>query len=250
VGGDGGGRDTGAGGGAGATGSDVSAPGAGPLSGFGGEGGGAEGAPSADSPASAGGSSLSLRNRRKSNIDGDHESTCFRPFARGPPHRFSPGPATPVVPTTPSERLRSLGLELPPAPRPVGAYSPVVLEERRAWVSGQIATEGGAPVHPGRVDGDVSLDVARNLARRASLQGVSALAAALGSIDRVRQIVRVTVYVASSPGFVRQHEVANGATEVLVQLFGENGRPSRVAVGVAYLPLNAAVEVDLIAATD
>jgi enamine deaminase RidA (YjgF/YER057c/UK114 family) len=126
----------------------------------------------------------------------------------------------------------------------------VVLEKGRAWVSGQIATEAGVPIDPGLVDRDVSMDVARELARRASLQGVSALANALGSIDRVRRFVRVTVYVASSPGFVRQHEVANGATEVLVQLFGDDGRPSRVAVGVASLPLNAAVEVDLVAAID
>jgi len=237
-------------GGAGTAGSDTSSVGAVPLSGFGGAGGGGSGATSVDSSPSAGGSSFSLRNRRKSDIVLDHESTCFRPFARTLPHRFSPGSATPVVATTPSERLRSLGLELPAPPRPVGTYSAVVLEEGRAWVSGQIATEAGAPVSPGLVDRDVSLDVAQGLARRASLQGVSALAAALGSIDRIRQLVRVTVYVASSPGFVRQHEVANGATEVLVQLFGENGRPSRVAVGVAQLPLNAAVEVDLIAATD
>jgi enamine deaminase RidA (YjgF/YER057c/UK114 family) len=232
----------------------VSGAGAGPLSGFGGEeggdGGGGATAPSAGPPPSVGGSSLSLRNRRKSNIHCNHRSTCFRSFGPGAPHGFSAGAAPPAVSTPPSERLRSLGLELPPPPRPVGTYTPVVLEEGRAWVSGQIATEGGAPVHPGLVDREVSIDLARDLARRASLQGLSALAAALGSIDRVRRILRVTVYVASSPGFVRQHEVANGATEILVELFGEGGRPSRVAVGVAQLPLNAAVEVDLVAATD
>jgi len=249
-GGDDGGRDAGAATGAGVEGAGTSAAGAGPLAGFGEAGDGATGASSADFPSSAVDSSLSLRKRRKSAIEIDYESVCFRSFGRGSPHRFSPGQSTPVVSTSPSERLRSLGLELPPPPRPVGTYSPVVLEEGRAWVSGQIATEGGMPVHPGLVDRDVSLETARDLARRASLQGVSALAAALGSIDRVREIVRVTVFVASSPGFVRQHEVANGATEVLVQLFGENGRPSRVAVGVAQLPLNAAVEVDLIAATE
>jgi enamine deaminase RidA (YjgF/YER057c/UK114 family) len=154
------------------------------------------------------------------------------------------------VPVPPSERLRSLALELPPPPRPVGTYHPVVLEKGIAWVSGQIATEGGVPVRPGLVDRDVPLAVAQDLARRASLQGVSALAAALGSVDRVRRFVRVTVYVASSPGFFRQHEVANGATEVLVQLFGDDGRPSRVAVGVPSLPLNAPVEVDLVATVD
>jgi enamine deaminase RidA (YjgF/YER057c/UK114 family) len=126
----------------------------------------------------------------------------------------------------------------------------VVVERGRAWVSGQIAAEGGVPIQSGLVDRDVPLGRAQELARRASLQGVSALTAALGSIDRIQRFLRVTVYVASSPGFDRQHEVANGATEVLVQLFGEDGKPSRVAVGVASLPLNAPVEVDLVAAVD
>lgn len=150
----------------------------------------------------------------------------------------------------PSERLRELGIELPPPPPPAGTYTPVVHAERQAWVAGQIVTEAGAVVSPGLVDRDVRPELARDLARRASLQGVSALANALGSVDRVRRFLRVTVYVASSPGFYRQHEVANGATEVLVQLWGEEGRPTRVAVGVASLPLNAPVEVELLAATD
>jgi enamine deaminase RidA (YjgF/YER057c/UK114 family) len=153
------------------------------------------------------------------------------------------------MPSTPSERLRELGITLPPPPRPAGTYSPVVRDGERAWVSGQIVTEGGNVVHPGLVDRDVSVDVARDLARRAALQALSALADALGSIDRVRGFLRVIVYVASSPGFTRQHEVANGATELLVQVFGEAGRPARAAIGVAGLPLNAPVEVEFLAGT-
>jgi len=148
-----------------------------------------------------------------------------------------------------SERLRTLGIELPPPPKPVGAYTPVARHGSLAWVSGQIATEGGKVLHPGRVDGDVPVDVAKGLARRATLQALSALQAALGSLDQVERFLRVTVYVATSPGFDRPHEVANGATEPLIELFGEEGRPSRVAVGVAGLPLNAAVEVDFLLAT-
>jgi len=147
---------------------------------------------------------------------------------------------------TPTERLRELGIELPAPPRPAGTYSPVVLEQERAWVSGQIVTEGGSVVRPGLVDRDVPAEVAKDLARRAALQALSALGARLGSVDRVRRFLRVTVYVASSPGFARQHEVANGATDLLVELFGEAGRPARVAVGVAGLPLNAPVEVDFL----
>jgi enamine deaminase RidA (YjgF/YER057c/UK114 family) len=163
---------------------------------------------------------------------------------------FSGGALPDPMAPTPSERLRELGLELPPPPRAAGTYSPVVRDGTRAWVSGQIVTEAGAVVHPGLVDRDVSLDVARDLARRAALQALSALAAELGSIDRVRGFLRVTVYVASSPGFARQHEVANGATEILVQVFGEAGRSARVAIGVAGLPLEAPVEVDFLAATE
>lgn len=161
---------------------------------------------------------------------------------------FSPGVHLLVSPT-PTERLRALGIELPPPPAPAGTYSPVVLEGDRAWVSGQIVTQAGAVVHPGLVDRDVPVDVARDLARRAALQALSALAAQLGSLDRIVRFVRVTVYVASSPGFARQHEVANGATDLLVELFGDAGRPARAAVGVAGLPLHAPVEVEFLAQT-
>jgi enamine deaminase RidA (YjgF/YER057c/UK114 family) len=153
------------------------------------------------------------------------------------------------VPGTPSERLRALGIELPPPPAPAGSYSPVSVAGTAAWVSGQIVREGGAVVHPGQVGRDVTPEIARDLARRATLQALSALHAALGSIDRVRRITKVTVYVASAPGFDRQHEVANGATDLLVQVFGEEGRPARSAVGVVALPLNAPVEVDFVVAT-
>jgi len=126
----------------------------------------------------------------------------------------------------------------------------VVLAGGFAYVSGQIVTEEGRVVSPGLVDQDVRVETAKELARRATLQGLSALVHALGSLDRVRRIVRVGVYVASSTGFVRQHEVANGATDLLVDVFGEAGRPARSAVGVASLPLGAAVEVDLIVAVE
>jgi enamine deaminase RidA (YjgF/YER057c/UK114 family) len=152
------------------------------------------------------------------------------------------------VSASPSERLKELGLTLPPPPKPAGTYSSVVVDGPRAWVSGQIVLHDGAILHPGLVDRDVSPETAKELAHRAALQALSALAAALGSLDRVRQVVRVAVYVASVPTFARQHEVANGATEVLTQIFGEAGRPARVAMGVASLPLNAPIEVEMVVA--
>jgi enamine deaminase RidA (YjgF/YER057c/UK114 family) len=147
-----------------------------------------------------------------------------------------------------TERLRALGIELPPPPKPAGAYSPVIAHGGFAWVSGQIVVEDGKVVSPGLVDRDVSPETAKGLARRATLQALSALNAALGSLDRIERFVRVAVYVATSPGFDRPHEVANGSTELLIELFGDNGRPSRIAVGLASLPLNAAVEVEFLAA--
>ena len=151
--------------------------------------------------------------------------------------------------SVPSQRLKALGVELPPPPKPAGAYSPVVAWNRLAWVSGQIAMEDGKVLHPGLVDRDVPADVAKDLARKATLQALSALNASLGSIDKVLRFLRVAVYVATSPGFERPHEVANGATELLIEVFGEEGRPARIAVGVASLPLNAAVEVEFFLAT-
>lgn len=147
---------------------------------------------------------------------------------------------------TPSERLSRMGLTLPPPPRPAGSYAPVVVEDNRAWVSGQIATENGQVLHPGLVDRDVSIETAQEVARHATLQALSALQSTLGSLERISRILRVGVYVASSPGFVRHHEVGNGATELLIELFEEAGRPARVSMGVAALPLNAPVEVELL----
>jgi len=149
---------------------------------------------------------------------------------------------------SPTERLRELGIALPPPPTPKGTYVPVAVRGGLAFVSGQIVTDVSGVVRPGLVDRDVSAEQARDLARRATLQALSALAASLGSLDRVTGIVRVGVFVASSVGFVRQHEVANGSSDLLVEVFGEAGRPARVAVGVASLPLHAPIEVELLAA--
>jgi len=150
---------------------------------------------------------------------------------------------------SPSERLRQLGLVLPPAPTPKGSYSPVVRAGALAWVSGQIVFENGAVVRPGSVDRDVPPEVASDLARRATLQALSALAASVGGLDKVRRVLRVGVFVAVSPGFHREHEVANGASNLLIEVFGEGGRASRTTVGVAGLPLNAPVEVELLVET-
>jgi len=150
---------------------------------------------------------------------------------------------------TPSERLRELGLTLPPPPKPVGAYSPVVVDGHQAWVSGQVVLKDGVAVSAGLVGRDVTVEAAKAVARSAALQALSALSASLGSIDRIQRVVRVAVYIATSEGFARHAEVGNGATELLIELFGDLGRPARVSVGVASLPLNAPVELELLVAT-
>jgi enamine deaminase RidA (YjgF/YER057c/UK114 family) len=151
---------------------------------------------------------------------------------------------------SPSERLADLGLRLPAPPRAAGSYAPVVVDGTHAWVSGQIVARDGSVLFPGKVDENVSAAQAQEVARLATLQGLSALSETLGSIDRIRRVLRVGVYVASSPRFTEQHEVGNGATELLIELFDEAGRAARASVGVLALPLNAPVEVELLVAFD
>ncbi len=148
---------------------------------------------------------------------------------------------------SPSDALLRLGLKLPPAPTPVGAYAPVVSDGHYAWVSGQVALSEGQVLSPGLVGRDLDVAAAQGLARQATLQALSALSRTLGSLEAIRQIARVIVYVAAIPGLARVHEVANGSTELLIAVFGERGRPARTTVGVAGLPLNAPVEVELTA---
>lgn len=151
------------------------------------------------------------------------------------------------MPSDPTRRLAELGLVLPAPGRPVGSYSPAVVAGPHVWVSGQCVLRDGAAVTPGTVDADLDVPTAQGLARQATLQGLAAMAAAVGGLDRIERVARVGVFVASSPGFVRQHEVANGATDLLIQLFPDAERPARISVGVASLPLNSPVEVELLA---
>lgn len=143
------------------------------------------------------------------------------------------------------ERLAELGIELPPVPVPVAAYVPVRLAPGLAFVSGQIPD--GGKLHPGHLGAEVSLEQGQEAARRCALQALAALREALGSLDRVRGVLKVDVFVASAPGFTDQPKVANGASEVLVEIFGEAGQHARAAIGVAELPLGASVEVALVA---
>jgi enamine deaminase RidA (YjgF/YER057c/UK114 family) len=145
------------------------------------------------------------------------------------------------------EQLARLGIALPPAPAPVASYVPVRVAGNLAFVSGQLPFDEGSLVHPGKVGAEVSLEQAQEAARRCALQALSALRDALGSLERVTGIAQVSVFVASAPGFTDQPKVANGASDVLAQIFGEEGKHARAAVGVSELPLGACVEVAVVA---
>jgi enamine deaminase RidA (YjgF/YER057c/UK114 family) len=144
------------------------------------------------------------------------------------------------------ERLAELGIVLPPAPQPVASYIPVKVVGDLAWVAAQIPMQDGAVTVAGKVGGEVTTDDANAGARRCALQALAALQAALGTLDRVKGIVKLDVFVASAPGFTDHPEVANGASDILVEVFGDEGRHARAAVGVPELPLGAAVEVALL----
>jgi enamine deaminase RidA (YjgF/YER057c/UK114 family) len=144
-------------------------------------------------------------------------------------------------------RLQDLDLVLPAPPQPLAAYVPCIVEDGLAVVSGQIPMVEGQLLSPGLVGRDVTVDEAATAARRGALQAVSVLRATLGSFDRLDRIVQVSVFVAAVEGFIEHPQVANGASELLSEVFGDLGRHARIAVGAASLPLGASVEVALTA---
>lgn len=148
------------------------------------------------------------------------------------------------------DRLDELGIVLPSTPAPLASYVPVRVATGLAFVSGQIPFHEGSLLHPGRLGAEVTLEQGQEAARRCALQALSALREALGSLDRVRGIAQLAVFVATAPGFTDQPKVANGASDVLVEVFGEAGAHARMAVGVAELPLGASVEVAVTAEVD
>ncbi len=148
------------------------------------------------------------------------------------------------------DRLRELGLEMPAAPKPAGAYVPAKISRGLIFASGQTPTVEGKNVYEGKVGKEVSEEDAAPAARLAALNCVAELHHVLGGLGRVREIVKVTGYVASAPGFGQQPRVVNGASELFLELWGENGRHARAAIGVAELPFDGPVEIEVIAEID
>jgi enamine deaminase RidA (YjgF/YER057c/UK114 family) len=144
-----------------------------------------------------------------------------------------------------SERLAELGLELPEVAAPVASYVPAVQSGNLVYTSGQLPMVSGALPLTGKVGAEVTPEQARELAERCALNGLAAVEALVG-LERVARVVKVVGFVASAPGFTGQPAVINGASELLGAVFGKDGQHARSAVGVAELPLNAPVEVELV----
>ena len=147
---------------------------------------------------------------------------------------------------SPEERLAELGLTLPEAPRPVGSYVPFVRAGDLVFTSGQLPIRAGRVAVTGKLGATLSVERGAEAARLAVLNAMAQVAAAAGGLANVARVVRLGVFVNSAAGFTEQAKVANGASDLLVQVFGDAGRHVRAAVGVNELPLDAAVELELL----
>lgn len=159
------------------------------------------------------------------------------------PLKMNPPPIDPG----PEERLAALGLALPKPAAPVAAYVPTVEANGMLYVSGQVSLENGQ-LMVGRLGDDRDLAYGIQAARACGLMVLAQIKAALGSLERVERVVKLNVFVNSDPRFTDQPKVGNGASELMVNVFGEAGKHARAAVGVPTLPMGAAVEVDAIVA--
>ena len=147
---------------------------------------------------------------------------------------------------SPEARLAALGLELPGVPAPLAAYVPAVRTGRYVYTAGQLPMLDGKLLLTGKVGAQVTAAEAAALARTAALNALAAVASVAGGLSAVTQVVKLTGFVASDPGFTGQPQVVNGASELLLELFGEAGRHARSAVGTSVLPFDAPVEIELI----
>ncbi|MBW2619324.1 MAG: RidA family protein [Deltaproteobacteria bacterium] len=146
----------------------------------------------------------------------------------------------------PEEKLESLGLSLPPPVEPVANYVTSVIEGDLLYTSGAGPIEGGKPKYQGRVGAELSLEEGYEAARLTALNLLSIIKARIGGLDRIERVVKVLGFVSSAPDFHRQPEVINGASDLLVEVLGEQGRHARSAIGTSNLPLNIPVEIEMI----
>ncbi|MFT4286742.1 RidA family protein [Nocardioides sp.] len=147
---------------------------------------------------------------------------------------------------TPEEALAEIGLTVPEVVPPVAAYLPALRSGSYVYTSGQLPMRAGALIATGKLGGEVTSEVGYECARQCALNAIAAVKAEVGDLSLVRRIVKVVAFVASTPDFTGQPGVANGASELFGQVFGEAGKHARSAVGVPVLPLDAPVEVEVV----
>ena len=146
----------------------------------------------------------------------------------------------------PEERLAGLGLSVPEVAKPVAAYVPAVRSGDHVFTSGQLPMRAGELMHTGKVGGEVTQEEAVECAQQCGLNAIAAVKAEVGDLAAVRRVVKVVCFVASTPDFTAQPQVANGVSDLLGEVFGDAGVHARSAVGVPVLPLDAPVEVELV----
>lgn len=145
--------------------------------------------------------------------------------------------------------MKELGYSLPEPPKPVASYVPSVRVGKLLFVSGVLPLVNDRPLYTGKLGREVTLEQGYEAAKVAALNALSIIKSSLGSLEKVRRVVRLVGYVASAEGFNEQPKVVNGASDLLIQVFGEKGKHSRVAVGVMELPRGAPVEIEMIVQT-
>ena len=146
----------------------------------------------------------------------------------------------------PTERLKELNLQIPPVPKPVAAFIPAKRIGSQVFTSGQLPFVQGKLQYPGKVGAEVSVNEGYEAAKLCVLNCLGAIVGEIGDLNLIKRVAQVKVFVNSAPGFIQQPQVANGASELLLKVFEENGTHVRTAVGVAELPLNSSVEVEMV----
>ena len=144
------------------------------------------------------------------------------------------------------KRLKDLGISIPNAPKPAGSYVPVVLTGKLAFVSGQIPIKDGQVVYQGKVGDTQSIGDAQEAAKLCVINGLAQIEAYCGTLDNLEKIIKISGFVNSTKDFTEHPKVINAASDLLMKIFDEKGRHSRIAIGVSSLPLNATVEIDMV----
>jgi enamine deaminase RidA (YjgF/YER057c/UK114 family) len=143
------------------------------------------------------------------------------------------------------DKLKQLNITLPTPPKPAGSYIPVVVTGNLAFVSGQIPMQDGRVLYAGKVPSEKSIEEAQAAAKLCAINLLAQLKASLGSLDKITKILRVSGFVNCTPDFAEHPKIINAASDLFFEIFGEKGKHSRIAIGVANLPLNSTVEIDM-----